>query len=50
MLDFAQAFKMLKRLTDTCTLRIIPYQLTKFQTPSSNLADKVQMPFANGYN
>ena len=32
-------------------LFIIPYQLTKFQTPSSDLADKFKMPkFANGRN
>ena len=39
---------LLKRLT--CNLFIISYQLTKFQTPSSNLADKVEMPFGKGYN
>ena len=31
-------------------LLITPYQLTKFQTPSTNFADKVEMPFAKGHN
>ena len=33
---------LLKHLTGK--LLIIPDQLTKFQTPRSNLADKVEMP------
>ena len=39
---------LLKRLIGN--LLIIPYQLAKFQTSSSNLADKVGMPFAKGHN
>ena len=39
---------LLKSLTGN--LFIIPYHLTKFQTPSSNLADKIEMPFAKGHN
>ena len=50
MANFAQCrnstknWTLLKRLTGN--LLIIPYQLTKFQTPSSNLHDKVEIPFA----
>ena len=37
-----QKWILLKRLTGN--LLIIPHQLTKFQNPSSNLPDKVEMP------